>query len=47
MPRPWLLPSPDGLATQIQKLVSSAYIPGGSNDIIGFAIITPKNAITA
>ena len=39
-------PLPDGLATQVQKLVSSAYIPGGSNDITGFAIITPNNTIT-
>ena len=24
VPRPWLLPSPDGLATQVQKVVSVA-----------------------
>ena len=33
--RPWLLPLP---ATQFQKLVLAAYIPGGSNEIAGFVI---------
>ena len=43
--RNWLLPF-RGRSGEIQKLASPAYIPGGSNKIAGFVIITPKNAIT-
>ena len=35
-----LAPPPhNDLVTQVQKLVSPAYIPGGSNEIAGFVII--------
>ena len=45
VPRPWLLTLANSLVTQVQKFVSTTYIPGGFNEIAGFVMITPKNAI--